>query len=106
MDSTIQPNQIDLNTRVKCSDEQMAADLGGELAILNLKTGVYYGLDEVGARIWSLLKENLTVREVRDRILNEYAVETAKCEEDLRRLLSELVRHKLVEFCPGPDGKP
>jgi len=96
---------LDLNTRLKCCDGQMTADLGGELAILNLKTGVYFGLNSVGARIWSLLAETRTVREIRDLILMEYEVEPSDCERDLIKLLGELARYELVEFTYAPDHK-
>jgi hypothetical protein len=105
MDSSIDQQRLDLSTRVKCSEDAMAADLGGELAILNLKTGIYYGLDEVGGRIWGLLKESRTVREVRDVILQEYAVDDATCERDLMKLLAELDRHKLLQFGHASDQK-
>lgn len=102
MPTLIETKPIDLSTRVKCATEQMAADVGGELAILNLKTGVYYGLDGVGSRVWSLLKESRSVLEIRDVILAEYAVETPRCEQDLVALLTDLARHELIEICHAP----
>jgi hypothetical protein len=105
MDSPNESHHIDLDARVKRSEDQMDADLGGELAILNLKTGIYYGLDEVGARIWALLKETQTVREIRNVILAEYAVDESCCERDLVRLLTELDQHKLIEIGHAPDLK-
>jgi hypothetical protein len=101
----MEPHQINLCSRVKCRDEQLAADLGGELAILNVNTGIYFGLDEVGARVWALLGKNPTVQEIRDVILDEYAVDTARCESDLVRLLTELDKHGLIEISQAPDGK-
>lgn len=103
MQSLCEPDRIDLNTHVRCSDGQMGADVGGELAILSLKTGIHYGLDEVGRRIWTLLNEGRTLREIRDLILEEYAVDASRCEQDLVGLLTELARHQLVEFSYAPD---
>ena len=34
---------------------QVSSDLGGEVAILDLNAGMYYGLDEVGVRVWDLV---------------------------------------------------
>ena len=42
---------------VVAAKDQVSCDLAGEAAILNIKSGVYYGLDPVGARIWSLVQE-------------------------------------------------
>ena len=34
--------------------------------MLNLKTGVYYGLDPMGAYIWQMLRSPVSVRELQD----------------------------------------
>ncbi len=78
--------------------EQVSSDLGGEVVILNLKTGIYYGLDNVGAHVWTLLKEPRRVNEIRDSILREYEVEPERCEEDLLALLEELESKGLIEI--------
>ena len=77
--------------------DQVSADLAGEAAILNLKSGVYYGLNAVGARIWSLIQEPKTVEDIRDTILNEYDVEPERCERDLLALLERLAAEGLIE---------
>jgi hypothetical protein len=87
-----------LEATVVVSKEQASADLGDEAAILNLKDGVYYGLDPVGARIWKLIQTPRTVREVRDMILEEYDVEADRCEKDLIALLQDLAKNDLIDI--------
>ena len=77
--------------------DQASSDLGGEVAILDLKAGVYYGLDAVGARIWSLIQEPRTVNEIRDILLEEYEVEPERCERDLLALLQRLADEGIIE---------
>jgi hypothetical protein len=79
------------------SSRQVWTATDGEAVILNTEHGVYYGLDEVGARVWELLREPRRIAELRDQLLAEYAVESAKCDADLQALLSELVDAGLVE---------
>lgn len=76
---------------------QVSCDLAGEAAILNLESGVYYGLDAVGARVWHLLQEPRTVQDIRETLLMEYEVERDRCERDLLALLQELVAAGLIE---------
>jgi len=71
--------------------------LAGEAAILNLKNGVYYGLDAVGARIWTLIQDARSVGQVRDALLEEYDVEPERCEADLLALLARLEAEGLIE---------
>jgi hypothetical protein len=82
---------------VVTAKDQASSDLGGEVAILDLKAGVYYGLDAVGARIWSLIQEPRTVNEIRDILLEEYEVEPERCERDLLVLLQRLATEGLIE---------
>ena len=85
------------SSTVVAAKDQVSSDLGGEVAILDLKAGVYYGLDAVGARIWSLIQEPRTVNEIRDILLEEYEVEPERCERDLLALLRRLADEGLVE---------
>jgi hypothetical protein len=83
-------------SNVVVAKEQVSSDLGGEVAILNLKASKYYGLNDVGARIWSLMQQPRTVEEIRDTLVREYEVEPDRCERDLVRLLQRLADEGLV----------
>jgi len=85
-----------MSSVVVASSDQVGANLDGETVLLGLKDGVYYGLNPVGARIWSLLEQPSTVAEIRDRILAEYDVAPERCERDLLALLERLAEHGLV----------
>ena len=77
--------------------DHVAADLGAEAVILHLKSGIYYGLNTSGARIWCLIQEPRTVSEIQNLILEEYEVEPERCATDLRALLRQLANEGLVE---------
>ena len=95
---------ISRRSTVVATGDQVSSDLKGEVAILNLKAGVYYSLDGVGARIWTLLQEPKTVSEIRDVLLQEYDVEADRCKRDLLALLQKLVSEGLVEVEDAPPG--
>jgi Coenzyme PQQ synthesis protein D (PqqD) len=88
---------VSRGSTVVAAKDQVSSDLGGEVAILDLKAGVYYGLDTVGARIWSLIQEPRTVNEIRDILLEEYEVEPERCERDLLVLLQRLADEGIIE---------
>jgi len=81
-------------------ENQVSVELAGETVILNLGSGMYYGLDPVGARIWELLQEPRKVDEIRDLILAEYEVEPERCERDLITLLEQLTEQGLINAQP------
>jgi hypothetical protein len=92
------------DSRFVVSPDQVSCGLGGEAAILHLKTAIYYGLDPVGARVWDLLRTPRTLAEIRDAILAEYDVEPARCERDLRDLLEKLAAERLIEILAEPSS--
>lgn len=83
---------------VVAGDEQVSSDLGGEAVILHLRSGVYYGLDKVGARVWSLLQEPRSVAEIHDALLAEYEVPPDNCEHELLELLELLAKNDLISI--------
>ena len=92
------PIPLSANTCIVLSSEQVSCDLDGEAAIVNLKNGVYYGLDPVGARVWNLLRTPITFAQLLDALLSVYAVERLTLESDIRKFLNQLAEQELVEI--------
>jgi hypothetical protein len=91
-------NVMSMESVVVAASEQVSCDLDGEVVILDLKNGVYYGLDAIGARIWDMLQKPTTIGAIRDAILLEYDVEADRCERDLLALLRDMGDKGLVEM--------
>ena len=87
---------------ITVAKEQVSCDLAGETAILDLKSGQYYGLNPVGTRIWELIQESRSVTEVLSIILDEYDVEAQACERDLIAVIEELHGKGLLEVKDEP----
>jgi hypothetical protein len=77
-------------------------DLQGEAVILNLDTGVYFGLDPVGTRTWHLLRQHGTLQKVLEALLDEYDVTEARCREDLLDLVARMEEQGLVRVSHAP----
>jgi coenzyme PQQ synthesis protein D (PqqD) len=89
---------------VVAAKDQVSCDLAGEAAILNIKNGVYYGLNPVGARIWNLMQEPRQVAEIQNEITSEYEVEPERCARDLVSLLEKLLAEGLIEVRNGSSA--
>jgi hypothetical protein len=83
---------------VVAAKDQVSCDLAGEAAILNVKSGIYYGLDPVGARIWTLMQQPREVLEIQNTITDEYDVTQDQCARDLMVLLEKLLAEGLIEI--------
>ena len=78
--------------------EHVSADLVGEIVIVNLNDGVYYGLDGVGYRVWNLIQKPITIEAIRDALVQEYDVEPQRLESDLMRFFQKLEAEGLVSI--------
>ncbi|MBI4421388.1 MAG: PqqD family protein [Gemmatimonadetes bacterium] len=83
---------------VVAAGDLLTSEFDRELVILNLRDSVYYGLEDVGARIWNLLQKPVPVSAIRDLLVSEYDVDPARCDRDLQGLLAELVTRGLVQI--------
>ena len=59
--------------------------------LLNLATGMYFGLDAVGTHVWQLAEADGSLREVCRRMIVEYEAEAAAIERDLLALADALI---------------
>jgi hypothetical protein len=88
--------EISLNSRVRIQDDVLFQELKGEAVLLNLKTGVYLGLNQLGTRIWQLLQEDGSLDRAKEVILQEYDVTPEKCAQDLLDLVQQMEKQGLV----------
>lgn len=91
-------NTLSPESRIVLSKDQASCDLAGETAIVNLKSGVYYGLDPMGTHVWKLLAEPMTFRGLCDSLGHDYDVDGRRLESDMRAFLNELADHGLIDI--------
>ena len=92
------------STRVVAARELLTGEFDTEAVILDLRDGIYYGLEGVGARMWSLLQRPTSLRALRDAVVAEYDVEPARCLTDIRELCAELLRRGLIRVAGEGDA--
>lgn len=90
------PASLTLDDVIVVSDNQVSADLSGEVVILAMKEGVYFGAEAAGARIWDLLQTPRRLRDVVETLTREYAVPAEQCAADLLAFVGELADQGLV----------
>jgi hypothetical protein len=87
---------MNLSDKLTIPTEVMARQVGNETVVLNLASGMYFGLDPVGARMWELLGESRTLAEVCVQVASEYEVKAEELEQDVLDLTGQLLAHGLV----------
>ncbi len=88
---------MSLANRVRPGRDVVFRELGGETVLLNLRSGVYYGLNETGAAMWSRLVEWGDPARARAALAHDYAVAPERLERDLKDLIAALKEKGLLE---------
>ncbi|MFA5549247.1 MAG: PqqD family protein [Porticoccaceae bacterium] len=91
---------MNFNATVTLSADVLTQQVGEELVILDLGGEAYFGLDPVGARIWRLMEQGLSLGAIVDTLLGEYEVTEDVVRADVERLVDNLVEHRLATLAP------
>jgi hypothetical protein len=90
------------NSLIVATQNQVSANLSDEIVILNLTSGIYYGLDPLGAKIWDMVQQPSSVPAILEAVLAEYDVAADRCETDILALLEQLQEAGLIEEANAP----
>ncbi len=73
----------------------------GEAAIINLKSGVYYSLDAVGASIWTLIGQGYSLGEIVEDTYRRYDGSLVEIINDVNALVASLLAEELIATAPS-----
>ena len=79
------------------SSESLYSEIDSEAVILDIQSGIYYGLNDTGNQIWYWLQTPKTSSELLDLLLEEYDVILEQATDDLQNLLQEMVNTGLIK---------
>ena len=89
---------MNLNQSITPSPDVISQEVSGETVLLDLQSENYFGLDEVGTRIWQLIKETNDLQVIFETLLGEYDVSEERLRQDLDALLGEISGLGLVRL--------
>lgn len=84
--------------RVVVPENVLVRELSGEAVLLNLDSEMYFGLDEIGYRMWTLLTTSDSIGAAYEQLLSEYAVEPDELQESLDALIGQCTEHGLLQL--------
>lgn len=90
--------QISFSDRVRVPDGVLISHLQEESVILNLDSERYFGLDDVGTRMLSVLSTSDSIEAAFESLRAEYAVDGEVLRQDLLALVESLVQQGIIEL--------
>src|SRR5688572_11995116 len=89
-------SSISFSDRVRVPDDVLISHLQEEAVILNLISERYFGLDDVGTRMLSLLNNSQSIEAAYESLAAEYDVDKEVLRQDLIVLVENLLQQGLV----------
>ncbi len=90
--------EIIFTKRVSAPESVLFRELEGESVLLNVDSESYFGLDDVGTRMWLVLTESDSIQAAYDTLKDEYDVEPELLRRDLIELIEKLSENGLVRI--------
>ena len=84
--------------KVSVPPHVLVQELAGEAVLLDLNSERYFGLDDVGTRMWKALTAGGSIQAGYEALLSDYDVDAEQLRRDLQGLLDQLVGHGLLEL--------
>lgn len=78
------------------SSDIIASEVDGELVLISIQDGKYFGLDPVGSEIWRLLEEPHSTTALIETLKGQFDGDAAEIEADALTFIEELASHALL----------
>lgn len=89
---------IDRSTRIRRNPDLLTAEVDGEVVMMSVEQGVYYGLDDIGSDVWNRLAEPVTVASLLTGLQARYDGDAAIIERDVMVLLADMAAKDLIRI--------
>jgi len=94
---------ITLQSNIQRNTNMVTSNLDGEIVMMSVENGEYYGLDEIGTRIWQLIEHPIVIEKLITCLTNEFEVERQECEQDTLEFLEDLFSRNLINLVGEKD---
>jgi hypothetical protein len=91
-------------TEVVATSRHLSADVGGDVMVLELDEGVYFGIEGAGQLIWHLVQNPRSIGEVVDRVVDEFDVSRDTAQADVVAFIDSLRVNGLLEVREPDDA--
>jgi hypothetical protein len=85
-------------TRIHRTASVLTAEVDKQIVMMDIESGRYLGLDDIGSVIWQRLETPRTFGELVDSLVEDYDAERAVIAQDVRELLKEMAAQSVVSF--------
>jgi hypothetical protein len=89
--------QLNPDTVIQRNESKFLANsLGDEIVMMNMDSGDYLGINNIGSDIWNLLAEPVSIAQLVKNIISVYDVSEEQCNEEIKSFLAKMQGHDML----------
>jgi len=85
-------------TVISRSPSVLTAEVDGEIVMMSIEQGRYFGLDDIGSDIWKRLEPPCSFADLIDKLVAVYDADRARIAADVRALLGRMAAQDVVKL--------
>jgi hypothetical protein len=97
-DTAVATGRIADTTIISRSPSVITAEVDGEVVMMSIERGQYFGLDDIGSDIWKRLDPPCAFADLVDRLAADYDADRASIAADVRALLETMAERDVVRL--------
>lgn len=90
-------NGICSESIIRRNEDLLSSDIDGEIVMMSIENGSYYGVNPIGSRIWDIVRNPVKVSDIISVLLKEYDVSKDICENDVLTFLNTLYNEHIIQ---------
>ena len=83
-------------TVISRSPSVLTAEVDGEVVMMSIEQGRYFGLDNIGSDIWKRIDPPCSFGDLVDGLAADYNADRAIIASDVRQLLDEMLKQNVI----------
>lgn len=78
------------------SGDIITSEADGEIVMMNIETGQYHSINEVGSDIWKMLESPIKLSDICKNLLADYDIDEKTCEDEVLKFVEHLSNEGLL----------
>lgn len=87
---------ISMDSVIQRNPEMFFSDMDGEIVMMSIERGEYYGMDAVASEIWHMLDQAIRVADICAVLCEKFDVDESVCREDVLDFLEQIAERKII----------
>ena len=89
---------VETNSKIMRHPDLLAVPMDGDLVMMSISKGTYYGINPVGAVIWDALQTPQTLEQLCQVVVKEFDVDVETCAKDVSNFVAQMLDAKVVQY--------